>query len=298
MLNIRELLAERKLLFCDGAWGTQLAERGLPAGEVPERWNLERPDHVRAVAAAYVEAGSDVILTNTFGASRIKLARAGLDERAEEVNRRGAELSREAAGERALVFASVGPSGEFMAPLGAVNEEQMAACFAEQAGALAAGGADAIVIETMTDLAEAKAALRGVREAASLPAVVSMTFERGMKGFATMMGVRPAPAAAELAAAGADAVGTNCGRGIEDAAEIVALMRAETDLPVWAKPNAGLPQLVEGRTVFPATPEQMAGGVPALVGAGARIVGGCCGTTPEHVRAMVALREALIAELA
>jgi len=315
----KELLDEKKILVADGAWGTELAKRGLGVGEAPEKWNLEHPEEVQAVAEAYVNAspdiiltntlggtrpkleragvtggGSDIILTNTFGGSRFKLEKAGMGEVVAEVNRIGAELSRRAAGDQALVFASVGPTGEFMAPLGTVSEQEMVACFAEQIKALVEGGVDAILIETQTDLAEAKAALRAVRENTNLPAVTSMTFDQGPRGYATMMGVKPEQAAEELSEAGADIVGANCGGGIEQIIEVITLMRPATDLPMWAKPNAGLPELVDGQTIFRQTPEEMASQFAELVEAGASIIGGCCGTTPEHIALFVAERDKLV----
>jgi len=294
MPNWKDRLRERKLLISDGAWGTTLAARGLAVGDAPEHWNLERPDEVRAVAAAYVEAGADIVLTNTFGGSRFKLAPAGLEGEVARINRRGAELSREAAGDRALVFASIGPTGLFLAPLGTISEQEMIDGFAEQVTALVEGGADGIVIETMTDLGEAKAALRAAKENADLPVVVSMTFDKGQRGFATMMGVRPEQAAVELDAAGADVVGTNCGAGIEAIVEVVRLLRPATRRPIWAKPNAGLPELVAGRTVFRETPEHMVSFLPALAEAGAQHIGGCCGTTPDHIRLFAAERRRLV----
>jgi 5-methyltetrahydrofolate--homocysteine methyltransferase len=252
----QQILAEKQLLISDGAWGTELAKAGMEPGAAPELWNRDRPDDIRAVAAAYVEAGSDIILSNTFGGTRFKLEKAGLAGDLAELNRLGAVLSKEAAAGRGVVFASVGPTGEFMQPLGLVSEEAMVAAFAEQVSALVAGGADGIVIETMTDLGEAKAALRAVRDNSDLPAVVSMTFDKGEKGFATMMGVRPERAAEELTEAGASAVGANCGSGIDDVTVVARLMSAATDLPIWAKPNAGLPQLVGGQTVYRETPER------------------------------------------
>ena len=280
----RERLKAKGLLVADGGWGTELARRGLEAGRAPELWNLERPDEVRAVASGYVAAGADIILTNTFGGSPLKLAKFGQEDKAEEINRRGVELSLEAAEGRALVFASVGPSGEFMAPLGTVSEEEMVEQFARQAKALADAGADGVVIETMTDLGEARAALQAVRETAALPAVVSMTFDSGPRGFATMMGVRPDQAAEELEAAGADIVGANCGSGIAEMVQIARLMHEGTSLPLWCKPNAGMPELVDGRTVYRQTPQEMVKHLAHLVEAGACIIGGCCGTTAEHVR--------------
>lgn len=290
MRDWKAKLDEKGLLIADGAWGTQLAQKGLAAGEPPEGWNLAQPERVLAVAGSYVEAGTDVILTNTFGGSRIKLAKAGLDGQTVEINRRGAELSREAASDDVLVFASVGPTGEFLQPLGTLTEAEIVECFAEQVAALLAGGADGVVIETMTDLGEATAALKAARDAGAGAAVVSMTFQKGARGFATMMGLTPEAAAVELTAAGADIIGANCGAGIEEMIEAVKLLRAATDKPIWAKPNAGLPELVAGRTVYRQTPEQMAGQLPALVEAGARIVGGCCGSGPDHIRALVAAR--------
>ncbi|HUU68829.1 MAG TPA: homocysteine S-methyltransferase family protein [Planctomycetota bacterium] len=291
MKGIDALLTDRKVLISDGAWGTQLSQRGLQPGECPEQWNFDRQDDVKAVAASYVQAGSDIILSNTFGGNPFKLAKAGLEKKTREVNRLGASISKDAAGDRALVFASVGPTGEFMEPLGEITEQQMIDCFAEQVRGLVEGGADGIAIETFTDLGEAKAALRAVRECSKLPVVISMTFSRGPAGFATMMGVRPDQAARELEAAGADLVGSNCGTGIKDMTEVAALMRPATNRPLWIKPNAGLPELVNGQTVFRETPAEMAAQFPALVKAGARVVGGCCGTTPEHIRQLARQRQ-------
>jgi len=288
-MNWKSLLKSQGYLVADGAMGTQLAARGLEPGTPPEVWNLDRPDAVADVARAYAEAGAQVVLTNTFGANRLKLARPGLADRVAEVNAAAVEAARRGAGGRALVFASVGPTGEFMAPLGARPREAFVECFAEQARACIEAGADGICIETMTALEEALAALAGARAAGGdVPVVVSMTFDRGPKGFATMMGVRPEQAARALDEAGADLVGSNCGNGIAGLIEVARQFRAATRRPVWMKPNAGLPQLLGGKTVFRETPEEMAGQVAALLAAGANVVGGCCGTTPDHIRAMAA----------
>jgi 5-methyltetrahydrofolate--homocysteine methyltransferase len=293
----KDRLVKKKILIADGGWGTELQKRGLAPGEPPEAWNLSRPEDVLAVAQSYVQAGADIILTNTFGGSPLKLAKVNLGGNMLEINLRGAEISKQAAGDRALVFASIGPSGEFMAPLGVISEADMVKGFAEQAKALAGGGADGIVVETMMDLAEAKAALKAARENTSLPVAVTLTFNRGPKGYATMMGVRPEQSAAELEKAGADMVGANCGAGIDLMIELISVIRSATALPVWCKPNAGLPELVEGKTVYRETPEMMASKLRALVQAGANIVGGCCGTTPAHIRAF-ALERSKMASLA
>jgi 5-methyltetrahydrofolate--homocysteine methyltransferase len=293
----KDRLMKKKILIADGGWGTELQKRGLAPGEPPETWNLSRPEDVLAVAQSYVQAGADIILTNTFGGSPQKLAKVNLGGNMFEINLRGAEISKQAAGDRALVFASIGPSGEFMAPLGVISEADMVKGFAEQAKALAGGGIDGIVVETMMDLAEAKAALKAARENTSLPVAVTLTFNRGLKGYATMMGVRPEQAAAELEKAGADMVGANCGAGIDLMIELISVIRSATALPVWCKPNAGLPELVEGKTVYRETPEMMASKLRALVQSGANIVGGCCGTTPAHIRAFV-LERSKMANLA
>jgi 5-methyltetrahydrofolate--homocysteine methyltransferase len=292
-MNWKSLLVSQGYLVSDGAWGTQLAARGLGPGQCAEEWNAEHPDLVEAVARAYVEAGSNVILTNTFGGTSIKLARAGLAERADELNRAGAAISRRACGERALAWASIGPTGELLAPHGPLDPAEARDAFARQIAACVEGGAQGFVIETMMDLAEARAALQAARRAApGLPAVVSMTYSRGPRGYATMMGVTPAQAAVELTAAGADAVGANCGAGIDEMIDVAAAMRAATALPLWLKPNAGLPQLVEDRTVYREGPADMAAKTPLLLDAGADIIGGCCGTSPEHIRAMAAAARA------
>ncbi len=293
MNKLLELIDHKGIVMSDGAWGTEFARRGLASGECPELWNVERPDQVHAVAASYVEAGSDIILTNSFGGSRLKLDKCGLGERVKELNLAAARLSKEAAGDSVLVFASVGPTGDILEPVGPVSQEQATAAFEEQIAALAEGGVDGVVVETMLDLNEALCALRAAKRVGALPVVVSMTFEKGVRGLATMFGVTPAQAATELTEAGADAVGANCGAGMEVVLEAVKEFRPLTNLPVWAKPNAGVPQLEGGRTVFKETPEQMSARLPELVRVGADIVGGCCGTTPEHIAAFTAQRDDL-----
>ncbi len=269
----------------DGAWGTQLQHRGLPLGACPDAWNLTEPEKVEAVARAYVDAGSQIILTNTFGANRFILARHGLADKVAEVNRAGVDISRRASNGRALVFASIGPSG-VMLMMGQVSEDELKAAFVEQATAIAAAGADGIVIETMSDPLEASLAAAAAHET-GLPVVACMTFDSGVNKDRTMMGATPEHGAGQLAAAGTDVVGANCGHGIAGMVEICTRLRAVTDQPIWIKANAGLPEMIEGKTVYRQTPEEFAAYVPALLEAGAAFIGGCCGTTPDFIRAVV-----------
>jgi 5-methyltetrahydrofolate--homocysteine methyltransferase len=282
--KLQDLLAQGVVLL-DGAMGTELQAAGMPVGTAPEVWAAEHADVLSGVHRAYVAAGAQAILTCTFGGSRWKLALGGAAERVGELNRRLAEIAREAA-DGALVLGDIGPTGQMVAPLGTHERGEFVEVFAEQAAALAEGGVDAILIETMTDLTEATAAVEAAKRTA-LPVLASMSFapDADGGGYHTVMGVEPAAAARALAEAGADAVGTNCGVGIEDVVRIVTALRAATELPILAEPNAGMPKLVDGKTVFEQTPEAMAAHVEALVAAGARIVGGCCGTTPRHIRA-------------
>jgi methionine synthase I (cobalamin-dependent) len=290
MSRLVEWTAQR-VLITDGAWGTRLQELGLDPGEIPDAWNLAHPERVEQVAREYVEAGSDVVLTNTFRANRITLAAAGLADRTREINQSGVELSRRAAAGRARVAASIGPTGK-MLMTGEVTPEELHAAFLEQAEALAAAGADALLIETMSDLEEARIALRAARTA-GLPVIVSFAFDTGRNRDRTMMGVTPEQAAAEMQAEGADAVGANCGAGIDRFPALCARMRQACSLPVWIKANAGLPEWREGRAVYSTDPTEFAAHLRALVEAGASFVGGCCGTSPDFVRALIAAREAL-----
>lgn len=271
-------------ILLDGAWGTQLQARGLPIGACPDAWNLLHPDLVREVARAYVDAGSQVILTNTFGASRIGLSRHGLGDKMVEINRIGAEISRAAADDRALVFASMGPTGAMLA-MEDITEDEVRTAFEQQAEALADGGADAIVVETMIDLREAKIAVEAAL-GTGLPVVACMVFDSGKEGDRTMMGVTPEKAAAELGSMGVSAIGSNCGRGAAQMLPICRRLRNATSLPLWIKPNAGMPELVDGKAVYRTTPVEFSSAAEELVKAGAYFIGGCCGTSPEFIRAL------------
>jgi methionine synthase I (cobalamin-dependent) len=280
---IKQLLANGPVIT-DGAWGTELQARGLATGEFPDAWNLSHPECVAQVARAYVEAGSQIILTNTFGANRVRLSEAGLEGKVVEINRAGVEISRRAALDRAFVFASMGPSGKLL-PDGDANPDELRAAFVEQAQALAAAGAHALVVETMSDVDEALLAVAAAR-ATGLPVVACMVFDSGRNKDHTMMGNSPEQAARALTAAGADVLGANCGQGIAGFPAICKQLRAATDRPIWLKPNAGLPQLIGGRATYDTTPQEFCRSVPELIKLGASFVGGCCGTGPDFIRAL------------
>jgi len=279
-----EQVLSRGPVITDGAWGTQLQARGLGLGEFPDLWNLTNPERVGEVARAYVEAGSDVILTNTFGANRIRLAEQNAADRAAEINARGVEISRAAAAGRAKVFASIGPSGKLLMS-GDVAADDLRAAYLEQAKALAGAGADALVVETMSDLEEALLAVSAARET-GLPVVACMVFDVGREKDRTMMGNTPEQVANALTDAGADVIGANCGQGIAGFVPICKRLHAATDRPIWAKANAGLPEMVNGKTVYKTTPEDFVSFLPELLKAGASFVGGCCGTSPAFVAAL------------
>ncbi len=279
-------LAEKKLLVSDGAWGTMLQAKGLTADDCPEEWNVSHPDAVQSVAKAYAEAGSDLILTDTFGGSRIKLKKMGYADRVAEFNAAGAKNSL-AAAPGIIVAGSVGPTGEFIEPYGDMTEAEMEEVFSEQIAAMLDAGLGAICVETMTAIEEAACAIRAAKKLDSnVDVICTMTFDPAPEGYKTMMGVAPERAANELGEAGADIVGSNCGNGIEQMIEIAAAFKKHTNTPILIHANAGVPELVDGKTVFRQSPSDMAGKVKELVDAGAAIIGGCCGTTPEHIAAM------------
>ena len=288
MQSIRsQIVGSRRALVSDGAWGTLLQQAGLQPGECPELWCVDRRAAVLDIARRYVEAGADMIETNSFGGNRFKLEFFGLAGRVRELNEAAAAISREAAGPERHVIASIGPTGKLLL-MGDVSEEDIYNAFKEQAVALESGGADACCIETMSALDETALAVRAVRENTRLEVVCTLTFEKtAAGGFRTMMGVSPTEAARALLAEGVSVIGANCGHGIDQMIGIVQeLRRAAPGAPILVHPNAGMPVNVNGVDVFPEDPETMAGKVPALIAAGANIVGGCCGTTPAHIRAI------------
>lgn len=285
MSRLHEWIASGPLV-ADGAWGTELQKRGLSAGALADLWNLDHPDLVEEVAGWYAQAGSRVVLTNTFRSNPITLAAHGIAERTEDINGAGVRISRRAA-PRALVFASIGPTGKILLT-GEISPLEVKAAFTRQATALADAGADALLVETMSDLEEARLAVAAARTT-GLPVIVSFAFDSGRKHDRTMMGATPEQAARAAEECGADAVGANCGAGADTFPEICRRMRAVCTLPLWMKPNAGLPSIVDDRVAYCASAESFVEGARSILEADAAFIGGCCGTTPDFIRALAEL---------
>ncbi|GAB1454274.1 hypothetical protein MASR2M47_43300 [Draconibacterium sp.] len=272
-----------KTLVSDGAWGTFLQQKGMKPGECPEEWNLTHPDEVFDIAKSYIDAGADMIETNSFGGTKFKVEKYGLGDKVFELNKAAAEISRRAAGDK-FVLGSVGPTGKILM-MGDVTEEELYEAFKEQAKGLEAGGVDAIMIETMTDLDEARLAIQAAKENTNCEVFCTMTFEKTVQGeFRSMMGVSPTEMVNTLLDAGVDLIGANCGNGIAVMIGIVEEIRkANKEIPILVHANAGMPIYKDGETVFPESPDEMAMLVPKIIAAGANIIGGCCGTTPGHI---------------
>lgn len=293
MPSFAELLDTRAVLLADGATGTNFQDMGLEPGVAPEEWVFDAPERVTALHARFAQAGSDLVLTCTFGGSALRLEDGPLAGRARELNRRAVELARDAVGEDVLVAGSIGPTGALVEPLGPLGHEAAVAAFAEQASALAEGGADLVVLETFFSLDEALWAAEAVRSVSDLPLVASFSFDQGTR---TMMGLSPADVVSATAELELAAVGANCGRSLADMERIVAeFAEAGLAVPLWIKPNAGVPQVVGGEVLYPEDPESFAQRVGALAERGARILGGCCGSTPEHLLALARVLEAAAA---
>jgi 5-methyltetrahydrofolate--homocysteine methyltransferase len=284
-MNILHELKQNKILLSDGALGTILQSKGLKPGECPELWNFTHRSEVKAIAESYLEAGSDIITTNSFGGSRIKLSLYGLGDRTFEINQTAASIYREAAGTDHHVAGSIGPTGKMLL-MGDVTETELFDNFSEQAKALEKGGADVIIVETMSDADEASLAVKAARASTSCTVIITMTFSSDTNGtYHTMMGVSPEEMVISMKEAGAHIIGSNCGNGIRDMIGIVKAIRSADDkIPLIIQANAGIPELIEGRTVFQELPEMMASYVPDLIKAGVNIIGGCCGTTPAHIK--------------
>lgn len=286
MGKIVDVLKTGKILVSDGAWGTFLYEKGMKAGECPDSWSVDRFDDVYDIAKSYIDAGSDMVQANSFGANYYKLEHFGLQDKAEEVNESAAKASKKAAGDK-FVIASIGPTGKLLVTE-EVTEDDLYEAFKVQAIALEKGGADAACIETMSDLDEACCAIRAVKENTKMEIIATFAFDKTVQGtYRTMMGLSPVDAMEGALKEGADIVGTNCGNGIERMIEIVKEMKAANpNALILVHANAGLPQHVNGKDIFPETPQMMADQVEALIDAGANVVGGCCGSTPAHIAAI------------
>ena len=285
--SLKERLASGELLISDGATGTYLQALGLEPGGCPEEFNAVHPDVVRGMARDYFSAGSDMVLTNSFGANRFMLKKYGFGDRVAELNKLAAQHARSMSGPGKYVIGSVGPTGEFLEPLGPVSREEMLRAFVEQVTALEDGGADGVVIETMSALEESVLAVEAAKEYTSLVVMATMVFDRGPRGFFTMMGVTPERAVRELSEAGADVTGANCGNGIDVMVELAREMRQATDGKLLVHSNAGIPAYQAGEIVYPESPEYMVERFRTLADLGINILGGCCGTGPEHIRALV-----------
>ncbi len=284
MADFRERLSQSGIIVLDGATGTMLQSAGLPTGTAPELWNVQRPDVIRDLHKSYIDSGAKAVLTNTFGGTRLRLDRTGLGKQVRKLNVQAAIIAREMAKEDVLVFGDIGPSGSMLEPFGDLSIQVAREAFAEQAGFLLEGGADAIFIETMSDLQETIAAVRGAQQATDLPILVCMSFDTHGR---TMMGVTPEEAATKLWELNVDAVGANCGRSLQENLDVVRKMKAAVgEATLIAKPNAGLPQVQGGNTVYDVTPEAMANYALKFASIGAKIIGGCCGSTPAHIQAM------------
>jgi len=287
--NLKDKIAS-EVLILDGAMGTQLMAHGIEAGTCNDYLNIESADVILDIHSAYLQAGSDAVITNTFGANRITLARHNLGDKVADINTAAAKIARQAAGEDKYVLGDIGPTGDFLKPFGSLEPESLKEAFAEQAKALLDGGVDGIIIETMTALDELEIAIKAVKDISVLPLFVSLAFDAVKDGFRTMMGVDPAEAAGRLLPIKVDALGFNCGtltlRQYEELAKTYAdIINDKTFL--LAEPNAGKPELEDGKAVYTVTAEEFASAAQKIHEAGARIIGGCCGTSPEHIKAAV-----------
>ena len=282
--TILDRIALETPLISDGATGTYLQAHGLEPGGCPEELNSSRPDLVSGMALEYFDAGSEMVLTNSFGGSRFMLKKYGYGNRVNELNTLAAQNARVVAPSGKYVVGSVGPTGEFLEPLGEVSAEEMRDVFGEQMSALKEGGADAFMVETMTSIEEAVIAIEAAHRDADIPVMISMTFDKGPRGYFTMMGVSPERAVRELRDAGADVVGANCGNGIDKMVELAVEILSAGGGHTAIHSNAGMPQIHNGRIVYPETPEFMSSRFRNLADMGVRVIGGCCGTTPAHVK--------------
>lgn len=285
-MSFVQYIDSRKSLLFDGAMGTMIIRHGLKRGTAPELWNIKNAHAIKSIHKRYIEAGADVITTNTFGGNPVRLSHFGLDGKTEDINKKGVEIARSAGKGKSLVCASVGPLGVLIKPLGEVNKRQAVKIFKRQIKALCDAEPDALLIETMSDINEAFCALEAAFSVTPLPKGVTFTFEKGEKGYFTVFGLTPGAAAQKMEASGVDFTGANCTLTFHEMIPVAKQMSERTCIPILIQPNAGQPKMKKGKLVYEETPRKMARHVPVLFHAGAEWIGGCCGTTPEHIREM------------
>ena len=283
-MNFLSALKSRKILLCDGAMGTELQRRGLKVGDCPEEYNLSNPQIIQSIHKDYFEAGSDIVETNTFGANRLRLKFFGLENKVREINIAAVNNAKAIKPNNRFIAGSIGPLGEILEPIGTISEDLAYEVFTEQSKALQEGGVDVLFIETMMSIEEAVIAVKAAKENCSLPIAASMTFELGKSGLRTPWGVNIQTAVNELTKAGADIVGSNCGNGFDEMIKVISEMSALTNLPILAQSNAGIPELINGKLVYNQTPEMIAPKVLELLRLVVNIIGGCCGTEPNHIK--------------
>lgn len=283
-MNPLEVIKSKKILVSDGAWGTMLFKYGLQPGDCPEEWNLTHSNTIKEIAKGYINAGSDIICTNSFGGNKLKLMQYGLQDKTGQINRTAASLSRQAAEEK-FVFGSIGPTGKFLIT-GEVTEQELYDSFLQQAASLKAGGADLILFETFYDLDEARTAIRSVKENLQIPVACTFTFNRLPDGsYKTIMGVSPEAFTSVMMELETDLLGSNCGLGFQNMVEIAkSIRKVNSNIPMLVQANAGLPQNINGEMVYSESPEFITPYIRELINTGVNIIGGCCGTTPEHIR--------------
>jgi len=277
-------LIKKRIVLLDGGIGSLLIDKGLPPGTPPEYWNVSNPKKVQEIHKSYYDAGSDVVFTNTFGGSMLKLMAHKHGSSIEEYNKKAVELVREICPEQGYVAGDIGPSGAFLPPVGTATEEDFYNNFLEQARYLSEAGVDLFIVETMVDIKEAEAAVKAIRKISTLPILASMTYKKTKRGYFTIMGNSVELCVKVLEEAGVDIIGANCTLGSDEMIDLVPLLRKETNLPISVKPNAGQPQLINGKTIYNATPQDFARDISAMIDTGASVVGGCCGSDPEFIR--------------
>ncbi len=283
-MNILELLSNGKILLSDGAMGTELQKRGMKSGDCPEELNVTHPEIIQAIHKDYYDAGSDIVETNSFGGNRARLIFHHMEERVKELAIAAVKNAKAVCPDGKFVAGSVGPTAQILEPLGDLSEDLAYNYFGEISEALAEGGVDLLFVETMMSIEEAEIAVKAAKGKTNLTVSATMTFEAGAAGLRTMWGVDVQTAVTRLTDAGADIIGSNCGKGFDEMIEVVKEMRPLTKLPILAQANAGLPEIIDGINIYKETPEIISSKAKKLLGLGVNIIGGCCGTGPDHIR--------------